>query len=67
MPNLALPRTMQVYGKVQMNASLAGTRKSIVSEASGELEQMGVQFREVDPFNLWVSPKPAKPSIRTTS
>ena len=38
-----------------MNASLSSKRKSIVSENSGELEQMGVQFREVDPFNLWVS------------
>ena len=38
-----------------MNASMSSKRKSIVSENSGELEQMGVQFREVDPFNLWVS------------
>ena len=38
-----------------MNASLSSKRKSIVSENSGELEQMGVQFREIDPFNLWVS------------
>lgn len=48
---------MSLCGKVQMNATLAGKRKSIISDASGELEQMGVQFREVDPFNLWVSPK----------
>ncbi|KAL3144930.1 hypothetical protein ABBQ32_003437 [Trebouxia sp. C0010 RCD-2024] len=40
--------------KQRMSASLAGKRKSIVSEATGELEQMGVQFREVDPFNLWM-------------
>lgn len=40
--------------KQRMNATLAGKRKSIISDASGELEQMGVQFREVDPFNLWM-------------
>lgn len=50
--------------KVQMSASLAGKRKSIVSEATGELEQMGVQFREVDPFNLWVSSKLAELSTQ---
>lgn len=40
---------------MQMNATLSSKRKSLVSEGSGELEQMGVQFREIDPFNLWVS------------
>lgn len=47
-----------------MNATLSSKRKSLVSEGSGELEQMGVQFREIDPFNLWVR---ASKAVRTLS
>ena len=44
-------------GNLQMDARVASKRTPMISQSSGELEQMGVQFREVDPFNLWVSPK----------
>lgn len=33
---------------------MEGKRSRIVSENAGEQEQMGVEVREVDPFNLWV-------------
>ena len=39
---------------LQMNASMEGKRTQIIAENAGELEQMGVEFRDVDPFNLWV-------------
>lgn len=40
---------------LQMNNSMAAKHKAIVSDAAGEEQQMQVEFREVDPFNLWVS------------
>ena len=40
---------------MQIQAAMEGKRTQIISENAGELEQMGVEFREVDPFNLWVS------------
>ena len=38
-----------------MNNSMAAKQKEIVDQTSGEEMQMQVEFREVDPFNLWVS------------
>lgn len=38
-----------------MSNSMAAKHKAIVEETSGEEGQMQVEFREVDPFNLWVS------------
>ena len=35
---------------------MEGKHKQIVSQNVGEQEQMVVDFREVDPFNLWVRP-----------
>ncbi len=38
----------------QIKASMEGKRSSLISENAGEREQMDVEIREVDPFNLWV-------------
>ena len=41
-----------------MKESMASKREEIVSDRYGERTPMKVKFREVDPFNLWVRPKP---------
>ena len=33
---------------------MEGKRTRLISENAGEKEQMDVEIREVDPFNLWV-------------
>ncbi len=33
---------------------MEGKRTRLISENAGEREQMDVEIREVDPFNLWV-------------
>ncbi len=38
----------------QIKASMEGKRSRLISENAGEREQMDVEIREVDPFNLWV-------------
>ena len=33
---------------------MEGKRTRLISENAGEREQMDIEIREVDPFNLWV-------------
>lgn len=47
---------------LQMNNSMAAKREEIVEQTSGEEGQMQVQFREVNPFDLWVSLCPIFPA-----
>ena len=47
---------------LQMNNSMAAKREEIVEQTSGEEGQMQVQFREVNPFDLWVSLRPIFPA-----
>lgn len=38
----------------RIKASMEGKRTRLISENAGEKEQMDVEIREVDPFNLWM-------------
>lgn len=37
-----------------MMASMSAKRQDIMSETTGQSQQMGVKLREIDPFNCWV-------------
>lgn len=37
-----------------MMASMSAKRQDIMSETTGESQQMGVKLRDIDPFNCWV-------------
>ncbi|KAL0054069.1 hypothetical protein WJX82_003237 [Trebouxia sp. C0006] len=38
----------------RIKASMEGKRTRLISENAGEREQMDIEIREVDPFNLWM-------------
>lgn len=61
-PDLLFPRRKCSHAAMhgaQMRESMSSKQDDIVSERFGEQTPMRVKFREVDPFNLWVSTRAA--------